>query len=240
VVAYPARELIRRKSVPLSDYFNPLFIDANISNTSDMDRYSRYLDAAIAQESIKLDDIIGVGEAPGGLHVVSHHAVMRVGEFGIFKKRVEARLVTAVASIAKLATKDAHPTAESIKFEGQTETIFSITGWDSGGRVVLDIKWQSGSGSQKIVQQRDHLFKLLGEATGMTRRARVGLKPLSSRGEYLVDLLADGNSYQFLGKNPNGVWMFRGEFDGALDAYKEQLAVVEPQWTVHVAANLYE
>jgi hypothetical protein len=55
-----------------------------------------------------------------------------------------------------------------------------------------------------------------------------------------VDLLADGNSYQFLGKNPDGVWMFRGDFDGALEAYKEQLAVVEPQWTVHVAANLYE
>ena len=69
---------------------------------------------------------------------------------------------------------------------------------------------------------------------------QIGLKPLSSRGEYLVDLLADGNSRQFVGVNPDGVWMFRGDFNGALEVYEGRLAVVEPQWTSHVSAELYD
>jgi hypothetical protein len=224
--------------MPLSDYWN-LFTDASISNPSDMDKYSRYLDATTAQEGIRVDDIIGVGEVTGSLIVVTRQAVMSVYESGLFKKRVEVKLVTPASSIAKIATKDAHPSAASVKFTGQTETIFSMTGWDSKGQVVLNIEWESGSESQQIMRQREHLFKLIEEATGKTRRTQVGLKPLTPRGEYLVDLLADGNSYQFLGVSPDGVRMYRGDYAGALERYKESLAVVEPQWMDHVTAKLY-
>lgn len=225
--------------MPLSDYWN-LFTDASISNPPDMDKYSRYLDAAVAQDSIKVDEIIGIGEVTGSLYVVTRQAIMSVYEAGIFKKRVEVRLVTPATSIAKLTTKDAHPSAESVKFSGQTDTIFSMTGWDLKGQVVLKIEWESGGAAQQIMRQREHLFNLIEEATGKTRRTQVGLKPLTPRGEYLVDLLADGNSYQFLGVSPDGVWMYRGEYAGALDRYKESLAVIEPQWMEHVTAKLYE
>jgi hypothetical protein len=225
--------------MPLGDYFN-LFTDSAISNPSEMEKYSRYLDAAIAQDSIKLDDIVGLGEATTSLYVITRHAVMTVGEFGLFKKRVEARQVTPVAAIARFATSDTYPTPASIKFEGRTQAIFNLTGWDSKGQVTLDIKWQDDSLTRVISRQREHLFKLLGEATGQSPRAKVGLKPLSSRGESMVKLLADGNSYQFLGVNADGVWMFRGEFDDALNVYAGRLAVLEQQWTSHVAANLYK
>jgi hypothetical protein len=69
---------------------------------------------------------------------------------------------------------------------------------------------------------------------------QVGLKPHGSRGEYLVDLLADGNSRQFLGTDPDGVWMFRGDFKDALARYQGLLAAAEPQWNSHVSAALYD
>ena len=68
---------------------------------------------------------------------------------------------------------------------------------------------------------------------------QVGLKPLTPRGEYLVDLLADGSSTQFLGVS-DGIWLFRGDFSQALEKYQGDLAVVEPQWTVHVEAEMYD
>jgi hypothetical protein len=34
--------------------------------------------------------------------------------------------------------------------------------------------------------------------------------------------------------------MYRGDYAGALERYKENLAVVEPQWIDHLTAKLYE
>lgn len=68
---------------------------------------------------------------------------------------------------------------------------------------------------------------------------QVGLKPLSPRGQYLVELLEDGYGSQFLGVT-NGVWLFRGEFSQALERYQGRLAAVEPEWTLHVEAQLYD
>jgi hypothetical protein len=68
---------------------------------------------------------------------------------------------------------------------------------------------------------------------------QVGLKPLSSRGQYLVELMADGSSVQFLGVTDE-VWMFRGDYPRALEKYQDNLAVVEPQWNLHVEAELYD
>jgi hypothetical protein len=69
---------------------------------------------------------------------------------------------------------------------------------------------------------------------------QVGLKPLSSRGQDLVDLLVDGYSRQFLGVSLDEIWMFRGDFDRALETYQGRLSAAEPQWTSHVSAELYD
>jgi hypothetical protein len=69
---------------------------------------------------------------------------------------------------------------------------------------------------------------------------QVGLKPLSSRGQELVEHMEDGYGSQFLGVNPDGAWMFRGDFNGALERYQGRLAVVDPQWSSHVSAELYD
>jgi hypothetical protein len=69
---------------------------------------------------------------------------------------------------------------------------------------------------------------------------RVGIKPLDSRGEYLVDLLEDGYPAQFAGRSSEGVWLFLGDFPRALELYQSRLAVVEPEWTEHVEARLYD
>ncbi len=68
----------------------------------------------------------------------------------------------------------------------------------------------------------------------------VGIKPLDSRGEYLVDLLEDGYAAQFAGRTPDGVWLFLGDFPQALELYQSRLAVVEPEWAEHVEARLYD
>jgi hypothetical protein len=68
----------------------------------------------------------------------------------------------------------------------------------------------------------------------------VGLKPLDARGEYLIDLLEDGYPEQFAGRSAEGVWLFLGDFPGALKRYQGRLAVVEPAWSEHVDAQLYD
>lgn len=68
----------------------------------------------------------------------------------------------------------------------------------------------------------------------------VGLKPLDARGEYLVDLMEDGYPTQFVGRNPNGVSLFRANGSEPLKRYQGLLAVVEPQWTQHVDARIYD
>jgi hypothetical protein len=60
---------------------------------------------------------------------------------------------------------------------------------------------------------------------------QVGLKPLDSRGEYLVDLLEDGYPTQFVGRSPEVVSLFRAGGPQFLGLYQERLAAVEPQWT---------
>ncbi len=67
---------------------------------------------------------------------------------------------------------------------------------------------------------------------------QVSVKPLDSRGEYLVDLLEDGYPDQFAGRSFDGAWLFRGDFAQALELYENRLAAVEPQWAEHVEARL--
>jgi len=67
---------------------------------------------------------------------------------------------------------------------------------------------------------------------------QVSIKPLDSRGEYLVDLLEDGYPSQFIGRSTDGAWLFRGDFAQALERYESRLAAVEPQWAEHVEARI--
>jgi hypothetical protein len=68
----------------------------------------------------------------------------------------------------------------------------------------------------------------------------VGLKPLDSRRKYLVDLLEDGYPAQFIGRSPDGISLFRGDFPRALEIYQGRLAAVESEWAVHIEARLVE
>jgi hypothetical protein len=149
--------------MPLNDYYN-LFVDAGITGQSDQEKYSRYLDTAIAQEGINVDEIIGVGRGQfSQFYVVSRQAVTSIYESGMFKKRVEVKLKVPIASIAKLETAHLQPSAAAIKFEGRSERS-TLTGWDSKGQVVLEIVW-NGSESPEIRRQRERLFTLIGEAS---------------------------------------------------------------------------
>jgi hypothetical protein len=94
--------------------------------------------------------------------VALRQAVTSVYESNIFKKRVEVKLEAPIASIARLETVHLQPSAAAIKFEGRSERS-TLTGWDSKGQVVLEIVWD-GSESPEVRRQREHLFKLIGDA----------------------------------------------------------------------------
>jgi hypothetical protein len=143
--------------------YHSLFADAGITEQADQDRYSRYLESAIAQGSFNADEIVGVGEGPDGLYVVDHRAVTLVRESGLFKKRVEARRVGPIETITTLSAADIPPSDASIKFEGRTWTKFKITGRDSRGQVALEIIWDSISEGQNQ-REREHLLEVIDDA----------------------------------------------------------------------------
>ena len=147
--------------------------------------------------------------------------------------------MASIAAIAKLTATDTPPSDASIKFEGRTWTKFGITGRDSKGQVALEIVWGSGNeGNDR--RNRGHLLKLIKEAMGEARTMRVGLKPLTPRGEYLVEEMKDDYGGQFRGVSADGVWMFGPHYAQVLEVYQGRLAVMEPQWILHVEAKLYD
>ena len=172
-------------------YHMKLFIDAGITSRSRQEKYTRYLGGAISQEGIKVDDIIGVGEANYSFYVVTRLAVMSVHESGMFKKkRINVNQVASIGSIAKLGTRNEIPSAAAVKM-GQTPT-FKINGWDSKGQVVLAIVWD-GSDSPEITQQREHLFKMIGGAMNDVpdAPARPPISAAASKAAYLREWAAD-------------------------------------------------
>jgi hypothetical protein len=147
---------------------NDYFADAGITGQSEKDRYSRYIEAAVAQGSLRADEIVGVGEGPShGIYVVDHRAVTLVTESGMFKKRIEARRIGPTASIMKLSAVDIPPSPASIKFEGRDWTTVKIVGLNSTGQTALEIVWGSGSDSQNL-RQREHLLKVIDDARNRT------------------------------------------------------------------------
>jgi hypothetical protein len=140
-----------------SSYLN-LFLDADITYPSDKDKYSRCLDALLAQERIVVEDIVGVGEMGGDLVVVDRQAVYTVEERGLFKKRIDARRLCPIASIGRIRGTQ----------EGFKGVDLTLTGHDAKGEVLFRLVWSLAGmydGLEQVpVRQRDHVFKLISEA----------------------------------------------------------------------------
>jgi hypothetical protein len=159
------------KGTPLLEANYPnLFLDADISDRNDQDKYSRCLDAVVAQEGITVADIVGVGENGTGsnmdLYVVHRHAVTLTYERGIFNKRVGVERQCSTASIARLRTTQ----------EGFKGTELTITGNDAKGGEVLKIEWGLGGPDwvePLVLRQREHLFRVIGSAMDMVAEAPV-------------------------------------------------------------------
>lgn len=224
--------------MPLNDYLK-LFGESGIADRPRQERYSRYIDTAVAQGHTKVDEIIGFGKAQHEFYIVSDQTVIQVNEVGMFKKQVRVNHVANVSKIAQLDVTNNPPSDASIKFEGRSWTKFCITGRDSKGQVALEIRWDSRDESNDE-RDREHLFKLIKEGMARARLFHVGLKPLTPRGENLLVEIKDGYESQFCGVNADGASLFGPVYAKALEIYQSRLAVIEPQWTSHMEAKLYD
>jgi hypothetical protein len=144
----------------MGNYLN-LFIDAGISDRHDQERYSRYINAALAQEGIDAGDIVGIGERGSGskpdLYLVHRQGITEISEIGLFSKRIEVRRIAPIASIARLRGTQ----------EGYKGTELTITGNDPDGEVLFKITWGLGGPDwvePLVVGQREHLFKVISDA----------------------------------------------------------------------------
>src|ERR1700678_3262283 len=154
--------LAGKEAMSLSDYRSS-FIDAGITGRSEQERYGRFIDFAVAQRGVKVDEIMGVGAVSGDLYVMTGQAVICVHEAGMFKKRIEIKQTTPITAIATLDSMANPPSDASIKFQGRHWTEFSITGRDSAGQVALQITW-GWDDEDSNKRARDRLFALIGKA----------------------------------------------------------------------------
>jgi hypothetical protein len=138
-----------------------LFLDAGISDAHDREKYSRCLDAVLAQEGIAVADIIGIGENGTGsnldLYVVHRQAITLTRERGFFNKKIDVERLCSTASIARLRETQ----------EGFKGTDLTITGNDARGEQVLRITWGLGGPDwvePLVLRQREHLFQVISRA----------------------------------------------------------------------------
>jgi hypothetical protein len=168
-----------------SSYLN-LFLDADITFPYDKEKYSRCLDALLAQERIALEDIVGVGERGGDLVVVDRQAVYSVEERGVFKKRIEAQRLCPIASIARVRSTQ----------EGFKGLDLPVTAHDAKGEVLFRLVW-SLTGTDDftetiVVRQRDHVYRLIGEAMDrLSAPARPSVASAPSKAQALREWAAD-------------------------------------------------
>jgi hypothetical protein len=153
----PARKPLPEGTPMTSSTYLNLFMDAHITFPSDQDKFNRCLDALMAQERLALEDIVGVGDQQGDLVVVHRQAVYSVEERGVFKKRIEARCLGPIASIARISSAQ----------EGFKGVELTVTAFDVKGEVLFRLVW-SLAGMQDTewipLRQRDHVFGLIKEA----------------------------------------------------------------------------
>jgi hypothetical protein len=141
-------------------YLN-LYLDAGIGDSRDQEKYSRCLDAVMAQEGISVEDVVGVGEHGTGsnldLYVVHRHAISLTKERGLFNKRIEVQRLCTTASIARLRETQ----------EGFKGADLTVTGNDAKGAEVLKIVWGLGGPDwvePLVLRQRRNLFEVIGKA----------------------------------------------------------------------------
>ncbi len=163
-----------------------LFLDANIGDPRDQEKYSRCLDEVLAREGVTVADIVGVGENGTGsnldLYVVHRHAITLTCERGIFNKRVEVVRLCPTAAIARLRTTE----------EGFKGTDLTITGNDAKGGEVLKIKWGLGGPDwvePLVLRQREHLFQVISRAMDILSEAPTG-SSVSSASSKAAELTA--------------------------------------------------
>lgn len=172
-----------------NNYLN-LLMAAGISNRYDHERYRRYVEAAVAQGRIDVDQILGVGEQGTGskpdLYVIDRRVIVRVSEVGLFNKQIMIEQVAPVVAIAKLSGTQ----------EGYKGSDLTITGTGSRGEVVFKIVWGLGGPDwvePLVMRQREHLFKVISEAMDGAYQtpARPSIATASSKAGALMDWAAD-------------------------------------------------
>jgi hypothetical protein len=180
---------VERTVVSENNYLS-LFMAAGVSNRYDHERYGRYVEAAVAQERIDVDQILGVGEQGTGskpdLYIIDRRAIVRVSEIGLFNKRMTIEQVAPVVAIAKLSGTQ----------EGYKGTDVTITGTGSRGEVVFKIAWGLGGPDwvePLVMRQREHLFKVISEAMDGSYEppVRPAIATASSKAGALMDWAAD-------------------------------------------------
>lgn len=167
------------------NYLN-LFLDANITFPYDQEKYSRCLDFLLAQEQIALEDIVGVGERDGDLVVVDRQAVYSVEERGVFKKRIEARRLCPIASIARIRSTQ----------EGYKGLDLALTAHDAAGVALFRLEWSLAGTTEATewlpIGKHDHVFKLISEAMDrLSTPSRPSVASAESKAQALRDWAAD-------------------------------------------------
>lgn len=168
--------------MPTNDY-SSLFAEAGIHKPEDLAKYRRFLDAALEQESIDLDEIIGLGEIGDGyfkndLVVIDRNLVVCARERGVFNKRIELDKRCHVWSIADLKGTQ----------EGLRGTDLILTARDSEGNVLTRFVWflqNEERQNQLVLAQRQRVFELIREAMNLayvdtSGPARHDIPPTSS------------------------------------------------------------
>ena len=168
-----------------SSYLN-LFLDAGITWAPDKEKYSRCLDALLAQEPIALEDIVGIGERSDDLIVVHRQAVCSVEERGVFKKRIEIQRLCPIASIARIRGTQ----------EGFKGLDLPLTAHDAKGEVLFRLVWSLAGTTESTesitVNQRDRVFKLISEAMDrLSAPERPSVASAPSKAQALREWAAD-------------------------------------------------
>jgi hypothetical protein len=170
--------------MPANNYLN-LYLDAGITN--DQEKYSRCLDAVLAQEGIAVDDIVGIGEKDDDLCVIHRQAVTLVSEKGMFKTRIEVQPVGSMAPVTRLMK-------EIEGFKGRDG--LSIIAYDASGNNLWKVNWGLGGPDwvlPMVERQSDHLFGVITDAMNKSSDApaRPSVSSASSKAGALMDWAAD-------------------------------------------------
>lgn len=183
------------------DSYHGLFLDADIFDSSDQEKFSRYLDAVCAQEGIRADDILGVSDTSWHLIVVHRQAIVNVRQVGFFRnKHIELERRCPIAAIANLTTS----------MEGFKPPDLVLTATDANGAKVFTAKWSVSlideQEADQAREQGERLFKIIaGAMDSGGAAARPSVSAASSKAGVLMDWAADVVKAAGVGVTPERV-----------------------------------